>query len=158
MIPQAELDQRAEFLAAMPRHVLGYDIVEVRAWIPLDGNPFGSSKALVILRHDGAPRDVVEGPYQTGILSWHRNPEGGLCCTEHLCHTEHHHPTLEDAQKHARERAEDERMYLLLCEWYPNCDNYADGAVAHPVLGMVPTCERCATKHSMTLIPFGVQA
>lgn len=149
MIPQAEQNQRAEFVAAMPRQVLGYDIVEVRAWIPLDGNPFGSSKALVITR----PSDA-DGPYQTAILTWYRNPEGGW----DLGDVEHGHDTLDDARFVARERAEVEEMYLLLCEWYLNCDNYAAGAVAHPILGAVPTCERCATKHSKTLVPFGVQS
>lgn len=32
------------------------------------------------------------------------------------------------------------------CEWFVLCDNRAVGTVAHPVLGSVPTCQRCADK------------
>lgn len=31
----------------------------------------------------------------------------------------------------------------ILCEWFLLCDHPADGFVQHPVLGYVPTCERC---------------
>jgi len=152
VIPQAELDQRTEFLAAMPRQLLGYVMVEVRAWKLLDGNPFGSSAALVITRYDDAQRGA-DGPYQTVVLTRYQNPDGGW----DLGDIEHGHNTLDAARFVARERAEVERMYLLLCEWYRHCDNYADGAVAHSILGKVPTCNRCAAKHSMTLVPFGAQ-
>lgn len=149
MIPQAELDQRAEFLAAMPRQMLGFDIVEVRAWQAMNGSPYRSSEAVVITR--GTGHDTT---FSTHVLSWHRNPEGGWGLDGRVPGL----ATLELARRNARERAEDEQMYLLLCEWYPGCDNYADGAVAHPILGNVPTCERCAAKHSMTLVPFGEQS
>lgn len=39
----------------------------------------------------------------------------------------------------------------VYCEWYALCTNEADGLVAHPILGNVPTCTRCADKHSLTL-------
>jgi hypothetical protein len=38
-----------------------------------------------------------------------------------------------------------------VCEWYALCTNPAEGTVAHPVLGPVPTCTRCATKHGLDL-------
>lgn len=37
-----------------------------------------------------------------------------------------------------------------MCEWYALCDNPADGMVSHPILGEVPTCQRCADKHDLT--------
>lgn len=37
-----------------------------------------------------------------------------------------------------------------LCEWYALCANPAAGLVRHPVLTLVPTCERCKAKHDMT--------
>lgn len=40
------------------------------------------------------------------------------------------------------------------CEWYALCPNPADGTVSHPVLGDVPTCERCAAKHGLELKPY----
>ena len=40
------------------------------------------------------------------------------------------------------------------CEWFALCDHPADGVVSHPVLGDVPTCERCATKLDLDLRPF----
>ena len=30
------------------------------------------------------------------------------------------------------------------CEWFALCDRVADGLRAHPILGAVPVCERCA--------------
>jgi hypothetical protein len=39
------------------------------------------------------------------------------------------------------------------CQWYLLCDNPADGMVSHPILGDVPTCTRCATKHDLELVP-----
>jgi hypothetical protein len=30
-----------------------------------------------------------------------------------------------------------------LCHWFALCENVADGTVWHPILGSVPTCERC---------------
>jgi hypothetical protein len=37
------------------------------------------------------------------------------------------------------------------CEWFALCDHPAAGVVKHPVLGDVPTCERCASQHGLTL-------
>ena len=39
------------------------------------------------------------------------------------------------------------------CRWYALCDNAADGYVEHPILGDVPTCERCASRHELILMP-----
>ncbi len=33
---------------------------------------------------------------------------------------------------------------LGACQWFARCDNYATGLTSHPVLGVVPTCDRCA--------------
>lgn len=30
------------------------------------------------------------------------------------------------------------------CQWFLRCDNAATGTTPHPVLGDVPTCDRCA--------------
>lgn len=30
------------------------------------------------------------------------------------------------------------------CQWFALCDHDAAGAVAHPILGLVPCCQRCA--------------
>lgn len=34
----------------------------------------------------------------------------------------------------------------ILCEWFALCDREADHLVRHPILGDVPTCERCVEK------------
>jgi len=31
----------------------------------------------------------------------------------------------------------------LTCEWFATCDHEADHLVRHPILGDVPTCQRC---------------
>lgn len=41
------------------------------------------------------------------------------------------------------------------CAWFALCPNPADGTVRHPILGDVPTCQRCATKLDLTLLPYG---
>jgi hypothetical protein len=38
-----------------------------------------------------------------------------------------------------------------VCEWFALCENPATGLVAHPVLGHVPTCQRCADRFNLTL-------
>lgn len=35
------------------------------------------------------------------------------------------------------------------CAWYALCDNPTAGGIDHPILGAVPTCNRCARKHGM---------
>lgn len=35
------------------------------------------------------------------------------------------------------------------CEWYALCWNRASGLVLHPVLGLVPVCQRCSDKHNL---------
>src|SRR4051794_17231694 len=40
----------------------------------------------------------------------------------------------------------------MSCQWFALCDNEAVGVVVHPVLGNVPTCQRCADKLSLTLV------
>lgn len=40
-----------------------------------------------------------------------------------------------------------------MCEWFALCDNPAAGAVAHPVLGAVPTCTRCANRFALDFLP-----
>lgn len=43
-----------------------------------------------------------------------------------------------------------------LCQWFAMCFNTADGCLKHPILGLVPTCRRCAEHVGMLdeLIPF----
>jgi hypothetical protein len=43
----------------------------------------------------------------------------------------------------------------MICEWFLLCDNPADGVVVHPIIGQVPTCNRCADKHELELVKFG---
>jgi hypothetical protein len=38
------------------------------------------------------------------------------------------------------------------CEWFARCPNPADGVVDHPVLGNVPTCQRCADRFELSLV------
>lgn len=33
---------------------------------------------------------------------------------------------------------------VQLCEWFLKCTNVATGTTPHDVLGLVPTCDRCA--------------
>jgi hypothetical protein len=44
----------------------------------------------------------------------------------------------------------DEGDDVEACEWYALCSNIADGRVKHPIIGFVPTCERCRAKHDLT--------
>lgn len=37
------------------------------------------------------------------------------------------------------------------CRWFLLCTEPTAGYVAHPVLGRVPTCKRCADKHGLVL-------
>lgn len=39
-----------------------------------------------------------------------------------------------------------------MCDWYVDCNNTPTGTVKHPILGHVPTCERCADKHDLLLL------
>lgn len=39
----------------------------------------------------------------------------------------------------------------IKCQWYLLCANEADGLVDHPILGDVPTCQRCTDRHGLTL-------
>lgn len=36
------------------------------------------------------------------------------------------------------------------CAWFLLCDRAAVGTVAHPILGSVPCCQRCADKLDLT--------
>jgi len=38
-----------------------------------------------------------------------------------------------------------EALRALPCQMFVRCERHADGATAHPVLGVVPACRRCAT-------------
>lgn len=43
---------------------------------------------------------------------------------------------------------------MTLCQWFALCDHEAVGVVAHPILGDVPTCQRCADKLELDLRRF----
>lgn len=43
-------------------------------------------------------------------------------------------------------------MNATICQWFLLCDNPAAGVVVHPVLGFVPTCERCADRLGLSLV------
>lgn len=40
----------------------------------------------------------------------------------------------------------------MICEWFARCTNPAAGTVAHPILGAVPCCTRCANKLDLTFM------
>lgn len=42
-------------------------------------------------------------------------------------------------------------MDNVTCDWFALCPNPSDGTVHHPILGDVPTCERCAHKLELKL-------
>lgn len=42
---------------------------------------------------------------------------------------------------------------MTTCQWFLKCENTATGTVAHPVLGPVPTCRRCADLLDLALDP-----
>jgi hypothetical protein len=37
------------------------------------------------------------------------------------------------------------------CEWFARCTNLTHTAVSHPILDIVPICERCAEKAEILL-------
>ena len=37
---------------------------------------------------------------------------------------------------------------IMTCEWFALCGNVPTQMVPHPILGAVPTCDRCATRAS----------
>jgi hypothetical protein len=37
-----------------------------------------------------------------------------------------------------------------VCRWFALCDHPAVGVIKHPILGLVPCCQRCAEKLDMT--------
>lgn len=41
---------------------------------------------------------------------------------------------------------------MSTCEWFARCGNPAAGLVHHPVLGYVPTCQRCTDKLGLALL------
>ncbi len=43
----------------------------------------------------------------------------------------------------------------MTCEWYAMCANPTSKGLKHPILGLVPCCQRCASKHNSTdqLVP-----
>lgn len=42
--------------------------------------------------------------------------------------------------------AEDHVEGPQVCEWFALCENPATGTTPHPILGAVPTCDRCAKR------------
>lgn len=42
---------------------------------------------------------------------------------------------------------------IQLCRYYALCDRPAVGYVDNPIIGRVPTCQRCADKHDIKLVP-----
>lgn len=44
-------------------------------------------------------------------------------------------------------------MTAETCRWFALCANPAIGKVAHPYIGEVPVCRRCADKMGLTVIP-----
>ena len=46
-----------------------------------------------------------------------------------------------------------EAKMTTICEYYALCTNQTDRGTRHPVLGEVPTCQRCADKHDLTTHP-----
>ena len=42
------------------------------------------------------------------------------------------------------------------CEQFLLCVNPAEGVTAHPILGLVPSCARCADKLDQPLLPFPI--
>lgn len=39
-----------------------------------------------------------------------------------------------------------------VCMWFALCTNDSAGVVEHPLLGYVPTCQRCADAHDLTIM------
>lgn len=39
-----------------------------------------------------------------------------------------------------------------MCEYFALCTRKADGYVVNPILGRVPTCQRCADRMEQTLV------
>jgi len=62
--------------------------------------------------------------------------------------------TVEATELHAVANALQDREVQVpttQCQWFALCDRPAAGVVAHPVLGQVPTCSRCAATHGLEL-------
>lgn len=44
------------------------------------------------------------------------------------------------------DRVEDKQGNLAVCMWFAKCTNPANGLRKHPILHLVPTCQRCDDK------------
>lgn len=38
------------------------------------------------------------------------------------------------------------KLHIATCEWFAKCSNETSYALDHPILGYVPTCQRCIDK------------
>ena len=43
---------------------------------------------------------------------------------------------------------------VVACGWFARCDRPANGVQPHPILGDIPSCQRCADVVSGTLTPW----
>lgn len=66
------------------------------------------------------------------------------------CAHEHHTVIKGEAYCPTCRKAWNVGSELVRCEWYALCENLTRLATAHPALGPVPICERCAAKHDIT--------
>lgn len=51
---------------------------------------------------------------------------------------------------HARKYGDIDQVNVVaiasVCAWFAGCDNISTGAMAHPVIGDVPICDRCRVR------------
>lgn len=103
--------------------------------------------------------EVARAGYQ-GIVSYHL-PEGAVAALHRIDRRGDWHLIVRSDQD--AEPATSPYVGRLMeqalstpsteCEWFAFCQNPAAGNVAHPVLGQVPTCQRCADKFELVLVP-----
>jgi hypothetical protein len=51
---------------------------------------------------------------------------------------------------HARTYGDIDQVHVVaiasVCAWFAGCDNISTGAMAHPIIGDVPICDRCRAR------------
>lgn len=133
--------------------------------VPVDSDDFPAPGAMGACDDD---RDLSPCVNCTVEIGYHDAEELRTCKREHsevidgvtISYTEEAYAenvalAAEDAYRSRRRTAQMRTPDSSVeCAWYALCTNASTGTVKHPILGAVPTCDRCADKHDLDLIRY----